>query len=190
MSRTTNLEMSIEKEEGNRIICMQDFLRQYFVSESVSIQFGLNNKTVRRINEEEFNKAANCIITETSNSEVVLKRTASNYILNSCRKKPTLLSLPFIIDDSHCMSKVVENNNDTSLLYSDTLYGDDSLTQRNEQIKDVLEDEFSFTLLQSEANEMMPVSSSSTPQILQSDYSAALHEAQASNGSIFQFSSP
>ncbi|CAI4053504.1 hypothetical protein SUVZ_15G3130 [Saccharomyces uvarum] len=185
--------MSTNKEEEDKIVCTQDFLRQYFVSESVRIQFGLNNKTIRKISEEEFNNAAMCIMTRTNYSESTLKRTASTCLLNSYHKKPATLSLPFVLGDTLSLSEGVEDNNDNSLLYSDTLYGDDSLTQRGDQVVckiDTQEEEFSFTLLQSEANEMRPVSSSSTPQILQSDYSVVMQEGQTSNGSIFQFSSP
>lgn len=183
--------MSFEEEEKNKITCTQDFLRQYLVSESVSMQFGLNNKAVKRINEDEFDKAVNCIMAWTSYPEAVVKRTASTHLLSNSCKKSTTLSLPFTLDDALCIPKGVEsNNNDSSLLYSDTLYGDDSLIRRNEQVRDELEEELSFTLLRSEVNEIRPISSSSTPQILQSDYSAVMQETQASNGSIFQFSSP
>ncbi|EJS43388.1 rec104p [Saccharomyces arboricola H-6] len=182
--------MSTESEEENTIVCTQDFLRQYFVSENVSNQFGLNNNTVRKINEKEFDKAAKCIMTEIGYPGPELKREASTHLVKGCYKKPTTLSFPFIMDDALNLLKGVENNNDISLLYSDTLYGDDTLTQRNGQVKDVIEDELSFTLLQSEANDIRPVTSSSATQILQSDYSVVMHEAQVSNGSIFQFSSP
>lgn len=182
--------MSIEEEDTNKITCTQDFLHQYFVTERVSIQFGLNNKTVKRINKEEFDKAVNCIMSWTNYPKPGLKRTASTYLLSNSFKKSATVSLPFILGDPVCMPKRVEsNNNDTCLLYSDTLY-DDPLIQRNDQAGDEIEDEFSFTLLRSEVNEIRPISSSSTVQILQSDYSALMYERQASNGSIFQFSSP
>ncbi|QID88138.1 hypothetical protein GRS66_010845 [Saccharomyces pastorianus] len=185
--------MSTNKEEEHQIVCTQDFLRQYYVSESVSIQFGLNNKTIRTINEEEFNNAAMCIMTRTNYPESTLKRSASTYLLNSYHKKPATLSLPFVFGDTINLSEDMEDNNENNLLYSDTLYGDDSLTQRGDQVVykiDTQEEDSSFTLLQSEANETRPLSSSSTPQILQSDYSVVMQEGQTSNGSIFQFSSP
>ena len=166
--------MSIEEEDTNKITCTQDFLHQYFVTERVSIQFGLNNKTVKRINKDEFDKAVNCIMSWTNYPKPGLKRTASTYLLSNSFKKSATVSLPFILGDPVCMPKRVEsNNNDTCLLYSDTLY-DDPLIQRNDQAGD----------------EIRPISSSSTAQILQSDYSALMYERQASNGSIFQFSSP
>ncbi|CAI4039532.1 hypothetical protein SMKI_08G2000 [Saccharomyces mikatae IFO 1815] len=183
--------MSVEKKGENKIVCTQDFLRQYFVSESVGIQFGLNNKTVKRMNEKEFDEAVNCIMASINYSKSTLKRTASSSLLRNSCKKHTTLDLPFILDNALCLPKGSESNNyDTNLLYSDTLYEDYSLIERNDQRRNEIEEDFSFTLLQSEVNEMRPISSSSTPQILQSDYSLVMHEAQASNGSIFQFSSP